>query len=876
MSYAANPNRPSRIESQEAAAAKQLKADKERIRKLIITLGDDKAKVVGQIRGLAGALQDDLDMHGELMMDTVLECVQHLPLKTAIFAAWLTRMRQHSDDWACTAVDKAYEALRVALRAGRLTTASLLLRFVVSLGCYGFIDLTGAIGLVNEVLALSEGMKPGKGGDLGIFVALSALPYLSTAAYKLVADQVDSFLTIAATYMASRGQESASMYRLLRDDGSLDRLEALLADFPAHKEASWASQVVFHVPGFQPILEPTKQTYTVEPLGIKAEDIRKAKIRVPIPLMTCRLLTGALQTDGEDDQLSGMDRWMLECNILSTLEMFGKDIEECSRQLLRIHVRHPHFEAICIETVVSQMLRLPNPLMLPVFYSRLLTSLVQKQETMKSLVEQSFKTLMNRCSELDEEVLDVLSEEFGFWLTSTELKWDWATLSDENLPAPTQRFLRRTFERVMRLTFHDNLVTHLPQAMHRYIPENPLAASSALPLQAKPQFAKMLGVLPIKDPSEQRVLDYCNHLLKLKAKEEEPAAPPQCLAPPVEPAPREAAEEAKSDAASENGEEAPGDGAKVEGDEGPAAKRRKLDATPGIVEVSKEEEEETPSVNKEGPPAKKRKLDNGDGAGDNEGKASPDNGEAEKPERPVKEETKDLVGEASAEPWKKEEVVELFTLALLQNGHRSPTHMQKMLDGYQAVYAQLMPDDDEEKQQFTARIVKSVFGFWQASSLRLEMTLETMLGRGLVTSASVIESSLASCASRGDSLVVWNVVHSVIRKSLERSTSVRVELANAKKLEKEDVMEKCRKQLDKATHDTAELFTIVFTGLVRNYQDLEGKDANLRQITLRRMLAIGRKYHAFIRPLIEAAESRIPGVAHNPDVLSVFQQLKGL
>merc|ERR1712190_705016 len=91
-----------------------------------------------------------------------------------------------------------------------------------------------------------------------------------------------------------------------------------------------------------------------------------------------------------------------------------------------------------------------------------------------------------------------------------------------------------------------------------------------------------------------------------------------------------------------------------------------------------------------------------------------------------------------------------------------------------------------------------------------------------------------------------------------------------------DVLESCRQELDTAIQDTAELFTLVFSGLVRNHQDFEDTDASLRYAMSQRVLAIGRKYHLFIKPLIEAAESRIPGVAHNPEIAAIFLSLRAL
>merc|ERR1712061_260898 len=104
--------------------------------------------------------------------------------------------------------------------------------------------------------------------------------------------------------------------------------------------------------------------------------------------------------------------------------------------------------------------------------------------------------------------------------------------------------------------------------------------------------------------------------------------------------------------------------------------------------------------------------------------------------------------------------------------------------------------------------------------------------RSLVTPTAVVEQALAQRGPQGcDSMSVWNLINSVARKSLEHSQSIRVDLAIAKRLGKTDVAEKCRRELDQAVHETAELFTLIFTGLVRNHQDFEETDAFLRKLT---------------------------------------------
>jgi len=237
----------------------------------------------------------------------------------------------------------------------------------------------------------------------------------------------------------------------------------------------------------------------------------------------------------------------------------------------------------------------------------------------------------------------------------------------------------------------------------------------------------------------------------------------------------------------------------------------------------------------------------------------------------------DEFGELPSEPWHLHTVVELFVTAVLQNGAKTPTHMSKMLDGYEKIFARLRPADEEEAHSFAKLVARCVFQFWRNSSQRLEITIESLLHREIVTPRAVVEHALSERSPQIYSGgTVWYVINSFARKSLERSQAVRMELAIAKKLGKTDTAEKNRRQLETAIQETADLFTLIFTGLVRSYQDFEEKDLLLRHITLARILAIGRKYHAFIKPLIEAAESRVPGVAHNPEISAVFEALRTL
>lgn len=891
MSSAANPRKPKKSEEETAAAAaaRKQKEDRERIRRLIITVGDDKSKkMLSQIRGLAGALEDDVELHGELIGTTVLDCVKSLPLKTGIMASWVGRMAASRPEFTASFVDRAMEEFRTAIRTGRAVHAQLLLRFLAQVGNTGALPMNGVVALLEEVLSLSEGLKPSKGGDLGVFLALSALPFISPAAHGKVLEKVHGLLSAAEALLAARDARWKPLLRIRKGDLASDRLEALVKAVNSMKRGGWASQTVFHLPGLEPQLEGREGPGPkLAPLGITASELRKSKVRFHVPLAAFRVLTSKLELDGADDQITEHDRWVVEDYALTTIESFGRDAEECSKQLLGIPFMHPHFEAVVIEIIFSQMLRLPSPPLLPLFYSRLLQAILEKQASAKALVEQAYGALFEHVPDLDEECLETLAEAFAYHLMLHKYEADWAPFTGEGVADQVQRFIRRVLERLQRLSFHQNLLHRLPEAIHAYIPPEPVPGSG-VPDHLKQGYERMLKMVRIKDPQEEKILKFCHRLMGVQPKEEQKEEGEGDTADVTvvkDFAVVEQKEEAREAEKPKDDDEEEMAEYGVDEEEAPPAKRQKMedgvvadDATCNKEASVDTHEDGTDAGMESAQPLLKakeeaRQEDESGGLVTAVGSAAPGTPVKAKKE----EEEVDEFGDLPEEPWAKDTVIELLVTALLQMGARTPTHTFKILDGHEQVLAKLRPADDEELHRCAKVIVRCVFNFWKLSGQRLEITLDALLVRGAVTSRAIVEHALEQRGpGASDSMPAWNMTNSVARKSLKRSQSVRAELEVAKKLGQAEVVEKCKKQLDEAIHETSELFKLIFTSLVRNHQDFEDKDLLLRHVTLQRVLMIGRRYGAFIKPLIDAADTSIPGVAHNPEIAAIFQSLRAL
>ncbi|CAE7493883.1 ncbp1 [Symbiodinium natans] len=784
MSRAANPNKAKKTseELEVDSVAKKQKAEKERIRKLIITLGDENKKVVSQIRGLAAALEDDIELHGALIQRSVLDCAKCLPVKSGIYAAWLSKMADKHPQWATGVVLGALDDLRAAIQGGRTTNAQLLLRFLVSLASTGVVGVDAVLGLLQEVMGLSHGLPPNKGGDFGCFMALAQLPFLSASAYQQGKDTVAGLVADASKYIQSRDPRWKPLLEMMIGSGLPDRLEEIQKAVQSLSDTGWSSQVVLHVPGCQPASDRVVGVPDLK-LGIGQDDFRKSRVRLQVPLVAARLLTSRMDAAAP---LSATDRWVLEDYVLLTLDMFSCDIEECSKQLLRIPVLHPHFEAAVVEVLFCQMLQLPVPRLPPLFYSRLLEVCAEKQASMNKLIDEAFQALFSKLPDLDEDCLDALAGTFACRLSKNSFQADWSLFVGTEATCEAKRFAKMTFQKLQRLLEHHNMMHRLPEALHVLAPSEPKPASG-LGVVSKPQFGRMINLVRLKDANPAKVFDFCQWLMKStpKAEDFDQVAPAE------------------------------------EGDL-PHPKRQKTEVKPEVHED---------------------------------------------------------FGDPPAQSWPLEEVAELVLAVMLQQGHKTPTHMAKILDGHAEVLKQLRPADESGSQSFGKALARCVFEFWRAHGQRLEITIDALLNRKVLAPRQVVEVALMS--KDCDELYVWNVLHAAARKCLGRLQSARTELAIAKKLVEEGALEKRRTELDEAIQETADLFLSIFTGLVRNVEEAresrsDESNGSMCEIRLRRITAIGRRYLADIKPLVDAAGSKIPGVSCSPDIAKVFAMLSTL
>lgn len=403
-----------------------------------------------------------------------------------------------------------------------------------------------------------------------------------------------------------------------------------------------------------------------------------------------------------------------------------------------------------VEILLAQALRLPNPAQIPIFYSRLLHVMSTLQISLQPAYRAVLAALLARVEEMDVESIETFAELFSLYLVQHKYEWAWGAwvTAPESISEATARFLRRAFDRLLRLAFYENLKHKLPAPLHAFLPAEPTPQplfDNAAPLEAE----HLKSLISVKSPDEDAVVDYLTGLIGT---------------------------------------------------------------------------------------------------------------------------TRRTAEESTTEKWAAESVIALFVHALLAQGAKTPTHQQRLLDTHFRIFATLRPDDPRAAHQYGVAIVRSVFEFWQNSTLRVEISLDALLLREVVESACLTEYILVRQApGAADNLASWNLLHSVIRKNLERLQTVKSDLAAAVRMDRGDAVEKIRAGLSVAHDETQAVFTAILGALIDQHKAAESPI--LQRYCLGRFQMVGRKYHFFVRPFLDHLESTL-ALDELPELRTTLQRFR--
>jgi hypothetical protein len=464
------------------------KVDQERIRGLLVKAGDDRKKVVGNIRGLLSVLGEDMAEHRETILLSFVECAKYLPTKSGVLATWLSLMNPSHRVFVSDAINALYGELRYAVEKHDYQVTSCILRVMIELTNCGSLSLESVVALCNSILDYPT--------EFSIHVVLSSCIWFQSD----VALGNQDVVTLIDRAMSAAVSRITDVYIQRRDivspfPGCPDSLETLINTISQLRECGWTSQVLIQpvhemrsqlpdtVNG-HPALRHTLPSDDLSFFGCLASASFHHRVHIAIK---------------DETSLAMSDIWLLEEIINNTLDSFQRSVGECSKALLRIPVIDPAFESILSKVLIARSLQSPTypTTIFRVMYHSSLLRCAMLQESLKPLMA---STILEIVSELnltpESEIL--LGELIAFLLHNNIVISNIDMIASRN-----HRVVIKTIEQLTRST--SSAQAKLPDQLHGLLPSEPEPPSFNIDSD---QFTQLKQVVRIKDGSEVEVTQY--------------------------------------------------------------------------------------------------------------------------------------------------------------------------------------------------------------------------------------------------------------------------------------------------------------------------------------------------------------------------------
>lgn len=475
-----------------AIALDPKKVDQERIRGLLVKAGDDRKKVVGNIRGLLSVLGEDMNEHRETILLSFVECAKYLPTKSGVLATWLSLMNPSHRVFVSDCLNSLYGELRYAVEKKDYQVTSCILRVMIELTNCGSLSLDSVLALCNSILDYPT--------EFSAHVVLSSCMWFQSDV-ALGNQDVVALIDRAISVAVSR---ITDVYIQRRDivspfPGCPDSLETLVHAINQLRESGWVSQVLI-----QPVHEMRSQlpdTVNEHPAlrhTLPSDDLSffsclaSASLhhRVHIPIK-------------EQTSLSASDIWLLEELINNTLDSFQRSVGECSKALLRIPVIDTAFESILSKVLIARSLQSPiyPCTIFRVLYHSTLLRCAMLQESLKPIITDNILQVVSDLNLTPESEI-LLGELLSFLIHNNIVISNLDLIASRN-----HRVVIKTIEQLTRSTSSPQ--SKLPDQLYGLLPPEPEQPSFNIDSD---QFTQLKQVVRIKDGSEVEVTQYLRTL----------------------------------------------------------------------------------------------------------------------------------------------------------------------------------------------------------------------------------------------------------------------------------------------------------------------------------------------------------------------------
>jgi hypothetical protein len=349
---------------------------RERIRSLLVKVGDERKKIVGNLRGSVAIMAEDMGEHRDTILVSLIECGKYLPTKSGVYGTWLALMNPDNRVFVSEAINTVYSELRYAVSDSNMAMASCLLRLLIECANAGCLSVSSLLGLLKALHSV--------GSDFGVHLLVSSLGWFSpelAVNNEDVKDVISDILSSGEALIQSTNYQTRKSVTSVIP-GNADQLEAAIACVSHMQSNGWESEVLIRPYMMDGIALPVVDSEFVHSVPSDHSNLTSA--------LTDKKFNPRVFYRSEND-LAVSDRFLLEEQMSNTLDLFNLSVGECSKALLRIPVIHPSFESVLADVVISSSIGAS----MPGFFQSVMHRIMLLQESVRAHYERTVIRIAN-------------------------------------------------------------------------------------------------------------------------------------------------------------------------------------------------------------------------------------------------------------------------------------------------------------------------------------------------------------------------------------------------------------------------------------------------------------------------------------------------
>ncbi|XP_028761163.1 nuclear cap-binding protein subunit 1 [Neltuma alba] len=477
-----------------------------------------------------GALRRELEHSESDVLQFLLDCAEQLPHKISLYGTVIGLINLENEDFVRKLVEKTQIDFQDALDSGNCNRVRIFLRLMTVLMCSKVLQPSSLVVVFETLLSSAATTVDDEKGnpswqpcaDFYITCILSCLPWGGAELVEQVPEEIERVMVGIEAYLSIRRHTSDtglscfdSNYETERSLGDKDFLEDLWDRVQSLSNNGWKVDSVPrpHLPfeaqlvagkshELGPISCPDIPNPPPIPSGVAyGKQKHEAELKYPQRIRRLNIFPPSKTED-----LQPIDRFVMEEYLLDVLLFFNGCRKECASFMAGLPVPF-RYEYLMAETILSQLLMLPQPPFKPIYYTLVIIDLCKALPgAFPAVVAGAVRALFEKIADLDMECRIRLILWFSHHLSNFQFIWpweEWAYVLDLPKWAPQRVFVQEVLDREVRLSYWDKVKQSI---------ENAPGLEELLPPKGGPNFK--YGAEDDKENTEHVLSGELNNMVK--------------------------------------------------------------------------------------------------------------------------------------------------------------------------------------------------------------------------------------------------------------------------------------------------------------------------------------------------------------------------